>query len=366
MLNDQDNANLQKMSSSQKMLWVALFIALALLGLIGIKLIQSNQALARAQQAQEKIKFVPVVAHKEPTVREKVEKEFSLAPLPAVEQFNAADYLSNKEPTDSRFNPPIQNQKLATLLEGAKKSRVAGDLKKTALTLEQAESLSPKNPHLLYQYGELYERLGVFDKAMRYYQTLFQLGTEQAGPLFQIASQKLQGGFNNIEETPSVLALGTIKQFKDTRVTTGEQIVLSIPVLAAPDQEIDPSLVEVIVRFFDQIGNSVNPASPLNQPTYEWATEPVDWNTNEDELLNVRYYLPKITNDEYDVTVGRRKYFGYSIELHYEGVAMDQIAWPRTLAQKIQNSPNLDYLSFPFDGEENLDNMLLPALPDNF
>lgn len=262
--------------------------------------------------------------------------------------------------------PPVSDPALAKLLDEARAARVAGDMGKAITKLDEAQRLAAQDPNVLYELGMVYESMGVFDRASDAYQKLFQLGTTGAGAYYELAGRKLRDGFERPDDKRGRLALGRPRVFRDTRVEDGERVVLTVPLQAAPGEQISSDDLEVVVRFYDETRKGdFEVASPMSQTTYDWATLPVDWKTGE-ELLRVSYYIPK-GDAAQDQLFGGRKYYGQVVELYYNGVLLDSQAWPRHLAGKV-NAPARDPLmvdpnTLPPNFNPDTDPGVLPPLP---
>jgi tetratricopeptide (TPR) repeat protein len=261
--------------------------------------------------------------------------------------------------------PAIADPVVERLVKEAQEARVADDMRKAIVKLEEAAGKAPDEPNVLYQFAQVFEAMGVYDKAEDYYQRVFELGTLKAGGLYELAAHKLSHGFLLTEQMQGRMALGRVRQFFDKRAVGGERVILTIPVLAAPGQQVEPEAIEVSVSFFDKAQEEVVAASPRNAPEVKWVTKPLDWQDGSgEELLQVTYFVPEGDARELHL-FGQRKYFGQLVELNYLGELVDSQAWPRTLASKV-NARIQDPLFLPeeFVPEEyNPENPLLPPLP---
>ena len=261
-------------------------------------------------------------------------------------------------------NPPIADPIVEKLVAEAREARVAEDLRKALVKLEEAKGKAPDDPNVLYESALAYELMGVFDLAASHYQRVFELGTSGAGSLYQLAAIKLRDGFEQPEDKRGRLSLGRVRIFKDQRVTDGQKIILTVPLQAVPGENINPSDLEVVVRFFDEIENGdPQPAADTSRTSTHWVTLPLDWQTGE-ELLQVTYFLPPQDAQQIHL-FGKRAYLGQVVELLYRGKLIDSQAWPGMLARQLDAQARdplfLDPGSLPPDF--NPDNPLLP-LPE--
>ena len=320
----------------------------------------------------------------EPVVVERVVKELVPLAMPAAEPQPAAPVPRREEvPIPKPFTneeeilamappplghpelnaPPVDDPVVERLVLEAREARVRDDYRGAIVKLEEAEERAPNDPTVLYVSGEVFEAWGLYDKAADYYQRVFQVGLN-AGSYYELASHKLSHGFEQARRMEGKLALGRVRQFIDKRVKDGEKVVISVPIMAAPDQKIDPSLVDVKVLFFDKINGEVSEAMSDTIREPRWITEPVDWKDTGEELLQVTYFIPKEEGPDVHL-LGERKYHGQVVELKYSGDLLDHQAWPRTLA-KARNVPEANPLFIPEEWipeDLNEANPLLPPLP---
>ncbi|NIP94087.1 MAG: hypothetical protein GWO24_11800, partial [Akkermansiaceae bacterium] len=260
--------------------------------------------------------------------------------------------------------PFIADPLVERLVQEAREARVRDDMRGAIVKLEEARQKAPEDPTVLYQFAEVFEAMGVYDKAADYYEKVFALGPREAGSLLELASHKLSHGFEQADRMEGKLTLGRIRQFNDKRVREGEKIILTVPIMAAPDRVIEDTLVKVDVFFFDKLDSRIREASPVSQREYKWLTEPVDWKDTGEELLQVTYFIPPGDGRDQHL-LGERRYFGHVVELHYDGELLDHQAWPRTLARQ-RNVPEANPLFLPEElllEDLNEANPLLPPLP---
>lgn len=260
--------------------------------------------------------------------------------------------------------PLIADPVVERLVQEAREARVRDDIRAAIVKLEEANQKDPENATVLYQFGELFEAMGVYDKAADHYQKVFALGPRKAGSLQDLAAHKLSHGFESAQKMEGKLTLGRIRHFNDKRVQEGEKIILTVPIMAAPDQDIDDKLVKVDIFFFDKLDGEIHEALAASKREYKWLTKPVNWKDTGEELLQVTYIIPP-ADDRDEQLLGVRKYFGQVVEMHYKGELLDHQAWPRTLARQ-RNVPEANPLFIPdeFIPEDlNEANPLLPPLP---
>lgn len=350
-----------------RQLYPLLYGGLALVGvcqifLFGFGVMKKLQAPPIIKIVEKEVpKFITIKAPKENNALTALP---DLPPLPKGFTSNRASApLDNK--ASFQFDPPVKDPLEEKALKEAKTARIAGDMRLVALKLEEAEKVSPKSPHIAFLYGDMYEAMGIFDKASESYEKVFSYGLSVAGSLYRISAQKLKDGFGIKKDQTRILGIGNINQFRDEAIETGESITINIPILSSPEENIDPSQVTLSVRIFDRIDQQVVPCLPSNRASCKWKDSKVNWKKNGMEHLVANYYLPSVPSP-HDLGIGPRSYYGYSIELSYRGELVDQAAWPRVLAKKTGVYSSDDF-NLPFDDsdiEVNFGSLLPPPLEE--
>lgn len=348
-------------------------IACCVLGLIAFsQLLIAGMALAARLEESQKIRIVerevekPVPYPVRPsstlpgeTAPVNPEPTRPLPPTPERPSTNAVISPAIPEPKQL-VTPAIADPRTERLVNEARAARVAGDMGMAIVKLEEALKQTPKEPNALYELGLVHELMGVYDQASIYYEQVFQLGVTGSGELYKAAAAKLRDGFEQTGEMRGKIALGRVRIFKDPEAAGGERAVLSIPVLKAPDQEVQSSDIEVSVTFFNQTSNGkIVQLEDESWVNTNWVSLPFDWAAGE-ETLRVTYQIPNRDNQTTHL-FGKLNYYGQVATLSYKGEILDVQAWPRDLAAKIgQPAGNKDPSdSFP----EFLDR---DSLPPNF
>lgn len=267
---------------------------------------------------------------------------------------------------------PIANPRVERLVQESRTYQLEDDMMRAMLKLDEAERLDSTEPAVIYQKALLFEEMGMFPKAANNYQKIQQMGIK-AGSYYRLAAAKLIKGMGRGVQK-SALAIGPLKSRKAIGALSGKHVDVSITLLARPDKVIDAQDVEVQVHFYDRVnGLQIKPADATSKITHVWADNNVDWKeTGNEETLTVAYTIPEA--DPTDVhLLGRREYYGYVVELLYNGEVIDQQAQPRRLhsihGNKIRPIPGtfpgdpLDELPFglPDDGGG-----LLPTIEDSY
>ena len=265
--------------------------------------------------------------------------------------------------------PRIDNPIVERLVEEARGLRVGGDSMRALLKLEEAAKTAPKDANVLYQFAEVFETMGLYDKAADHYQEVFALGTTGAGSLYELAAVKLRDGIDQAEDMSGKFALGRVRVFRDKSWTEGERVILTVPVSAAPglmqdEAELSKSM-RVSVYFYDKLDGEVVLRDEFSSSMDDrWVTPPIDWQDGGEELLRVIYEVPTESGGAAHL-LGQRVYFGQVVELYYEGALIDRMASPRTLANEVNaRGSELEYYPDNYVPDDfNFENPLLPPLP---
>jgi len=259
--------------------------------------------------------------------------------------------------------PAVEDPIVERLLREARSARMKGDMRLAMVKLEEASSRTKKEKKevaVIYEQALVYEAMGVFDLALDHYHQVYELGSQQAMGLYSLAAQKLSDGF---QENNNLLALGRVREFRDERVPGVQKIILTVPVVAAIAEDVDPTEVQVEVNLYDKLNGKVVLPDSSQAPQFKWVSQPVDWKGAKEELLQVTYVIEADQSGD-DYLFGERKYYGHVAELSYRGEVIDQQAWPRLLARE-KNIRERDPLMMP-DGylpnDFNHENPLLPTL----
>ncbi len=345
-------------------------LACCALGLIAFsQLLIAGMALATRLEDSQKIRIVERVVEKPlpypipvPPTLLGAEPNATRAPnitLSPAPNSNSITSPSIPEPKQLA-TPAIADPRAERLVNEARTARVAGDMGMAIVKLEEALKQSPNEPNALYELGLVHELMGVYDQASIYFERVFQLGVTGAGELYKAAAAKLRDGFEQPGEMRGKIALGRVRIFNDPNAAGGKRAVLSIPVLKAPDQEVNASDIEVSVTFFNKASNGkISQLEDESWVAANWVTLPFDWSAGE-ETLQVNYQIPK-RDGQTTHLFGEIDYYGQVATLSYKGEILDVQAWPRDLAARIgQPSPTTESPnSFPEFLDQN-------SLPPNF
>ena len=357
---DLDQKNRLKASAFTIIILTLCSIILLQLYIFGLGILKQLKAEPEVKIIEKEVtKFVTVSPKEKPAPPSSPQPPKpipELTPLEFTSQRVVADIASNQR---FEFTPKIKSASIRELLSDAKRARTVGDLRLMAVNLEEAYKEDPKNPHTNFLFGDMHEAMGLYDKASSYYETVMGLGLSKAGELYRTASEKLKQGVDTKQNTESDLIIGSVNQFRDPRIQSGESIKITIPILSSPNRVIDPSQVTVSVRIYDKQGTDIIPCLPENKATCKWKDDSVNWVNNGEETLIADYFLPNSDSQP------SRSYYGFIIELTYGGRLIDQFCYPRILLNEITQNMGFGTIDFDLDPSDmnlNYSNLLLPPL----
>ena len=233
-------------------------------------------------------------------------------------------------PAKGRINDPaiIQVVRQGVLL------RKKGDTQGALTTLKEAEVLLPNKPRILHEIAVTYSMMGLRNKAIPYWQRVYEMGESGAGDYFAEADMEL-----NTSEIPgelipdgeNILRIGDVVAKRDSIAATGERVFLRIPIHSLPNRPIEPGKVRPKVDFYDLVdGSKIEPALTQSQILWDWTSEPIDWQDSMAENWDVTYVRNNPASTSGPLP-SNRKYYGYIIRLYYDNGLQDVVANPRTL-----------------------------------
>ncbi len=255
--------------------------------------------------------------------------------------------------------PEIPDPVVEKLVNDARRARFASDIVLAITKLNEALITSPSCPAALFELGECYEEMKIYDRAREAYFKVTALGSEITGILYEKASDKLANGFELPIDKVNRIVLGKIRVFSDSDFHDGQRTILSIPVQSDPGDAIHNNDVSMSIVPFDIVGakKSIEPARAEGS-TYkqQWSRPNPDWKTGE-EICHFTYIInPQPTHDAH--LFGERKYYGYVVKLLYKGEVIDQQAFPRMLAHRLNLRGDA-----PIEMEENMPSDYNPENP---
>jgi hypothetical protein len=111
-------------------------------------------------------------------------------------------------------------------------------------------------------------------------------------------------------------------------VTTGQKLVVKVPVRSTPGSTIDPSLMNLDVFFYDRVDGTRVENTKADPPVFSFDM-PMDFATGE-EVVSVVYHMPKLSAEE-EAEIGRREFYGCVVKLYYQQKLLSTTAEPRDL-----------------------------------
>lgn len=222
----------------------------------------------------------------------------------------------------------VRDPLVAKLLNQSQKAYKMGDMGSAILKLEEAKTIDPDEPALLFQSATIQEDLGQKEQARELYVQIFSQGYK-AGLYYERASKKLKNGVGKQANHEAAMHIGAININRDKNQQSAK---ITIPIHASEHQEILVDFVEVQVHFYDKENDKkVTKAATNANIVYEWIDQKnVNWLGDKQEVLTVDYSIAPVDAVQKHL-FGNRTYYGQVIELYYKGELQDTIAHPSVL-----------------------------------
>lgn len=228
------------------------------------------------------------------------------------------------------------------VVTAAKELRGMSDMQGTLDLLKRADELTPDHPAIIAELAQTYEQMGIAAKATDSWRRIQLLGATKAGSYFELASRRLGSGSAAVSalalsapegaDSEKFLRLGACQVARDFAVQNGERFVLRVPIVRAGNRPINGQELNLEVFFFDRVNNVKVAQTIAPEPVETWQSAPVDWNGTGEEMLDVVYHLPALSDAEIQQH-GRRTYYGYMLRLYYNNKLQDVAAEPRDLLE---------------------------------
>lgn len=332
------------------------------------QLVVAGMALAVRFKEGQSVRVVEKQVIREVRVQVPVESRIAALPAPSsgsVAQPGATALVPTEAGPSPRplAEPAVSDPSAARLLNEAREARVAGDMGKAIVKLEQALKDAPGEPAVIYELGLVHEQMGIYDRAASHYEEVFRMGMSGAGALYPMAAAKLRDGFSQPADLLGKLSLGRVGIFKNPDPPQAEEVILTIPVQKSPTGEVEMDGIEVEVRFFNRTARGE--IRELMDPSWvssRWISLPFDWAGGE-EHLRMTYSIPKRDLATTHL-FGELSYYGQVVTLSYQGEVLDVQAWPRDLAARITRQPETGYGELPVpDFQDSLPSDFDPSMP---
>ena len=231
------------------------------------------------------------------------------------------------EPPDEGSEAPANENDDETdvLIRRGVTAMIAGDMRQCIVSLEQAATVAPNHPAMLYYYGLAYDKLLNPRKALDYYNRLFQM-RDKAGKYFDRAARRLSYGPEGPAELRGKLAFGPIREQRSYDITEGDRVSILLPVLLAPGESVRANEINVRIDCFE-IVNGRKIDFSREKPVASWVNEVQTWE-NWEEDIEVSYVPP--SSDEVS-SPDEVRYYGFTAKLFYNGEPMDCVSTPSSL-----------------------------------
>lgn len=252
-------------------------------------------------------------------------------PLPEEDALNtpAPENDADASPTQTTVHSEGEedSEEADRLIRRGVAALIAGDMRLSITSFEQAVALAPNNPALLYYYGLAYDKLLNPTKAREYYTKVFRM-RDAAGKYFARASRRLTYGMEQPSAMRGKLSFGPYQNRHTYDTEQGENVDILLPVLLAPGEEVRPDDIYITIQFFDLV-NGRRIEFSRTSPKLSWQNEKPTWVDGEENLL-ITYAVPALSQEEIDA-YGNLRYYGFTAKLYYKGEPLDCISMPSAL-----------------------------------
>ncbi len=227
--------------------------------------------------------------------------------------------------------PPLSAEdaeELDRLIRKGVTAMTAGDMRLCILSFEQARTINPNHPALLYYYGLAYDKLLNPNRAREHYMKLFHM-RDRAGSYFERAARRLTYGLEQPSAMRGKLSFGPHQVRHNYDENEGERVSILLPVMLAPGEDIRPDDLYVTFQAFDLVNGRKIEFARLAKPQMAWEKGTPTWEQWE-ENLHIEYAVPPLTRAELEA-YGDLKYYGFTAKLYYKGEPLDCISSPSAL-----------------------------------
>lgn len=243
--------------------------------------------------------------------------------------------LPQPVPRPAAQRPTTGNEEVDELLEAAQLSREANLNDDALKALERADLILPDHPLVLRQKALTFSKMGQVERANGLFDRAALMGPLTAAPgsptkVTANAPGNLSNAFGAAAPTGPI-ALGQCTIARDPSDTTGEKVILKLPVRSAPGASISANDWNVDVFFFDKVDDVTIEPTKSDPPVYSFDL-PVDFQSGE-EVVTVVYHMPRLSEKELS-EFGHRAFHGYVAKLYYQGRLMASAAAPRELMSR--------------------------------
>ncbi len=297
------------------------------------------------------IQLLAVAWHYIPLVRQQV-AQTAEAQVAAREVASApAQPTPNPTPT-----PSAEMLKAQKLMAETDRSLRVGDFETALKLLEELGKLMPGDPSVLLRKAQVLERLDqpaetvvVLEAALKYPGLPQEVRAQAQAKIDQLSQALAARASTPQDVAPSLpdaagadirddvgLQPGASLGIVDARLRDGKPgtKLLMLAVKSRPGSSINVQDVKIHVYFYEQTedGEVVLTESKV---VPQWLSPPVDWASNEPELLEVQYTMPEsgLPGSAADHAASGRKFFGYIVGVYYNNELQDFRADPASVAK---------------------------------
>ncbi|MDD4933843.1 MAG: hypothetical protein PHO89_10320 [Methylacidiphilaceae bacterium] len=263
------------------------------------------------------------------------------SPVPSTQyDHRPPSLVLDPRPGGGRLAPPAltNSERVAALLQEAKRFNSEGDRELARAALSQAEDLEPQNPIVLERQGELAEEAKNVSRATDYWSRIVSMGPA-AGTSYERARSRLEeaaqaegtdsseAAFRHQVKTP--LQLLGVERRSGNGSPFGQELIFRFRIAA--DSRTKISLEQISYQFYayDQIDAGI--IVPTNaHVTVGFENAFPRWGRNRVEVLQVTYRL--------DHPVPHQRFYGYVFRLFYSGLLQSQRAEPPELLLRLPSA----------------------------
>lgn len=243
-------------------------------------------------------------------------------------------------PSGGRLAPPAltNGERVAALLQEAKRFENEGDWELAHAALSRAEDLDPRNPTILERQGELAQEQKNLSRATGYWSRIVSMGAA-AGVSYDRARNRLEeaaqaegmdsseAAFRHRANTP--LQLLGVERRNGNSSPFGQELIFRFRIAADPRMKISLGQISYQFYAYDQIdAGIIVPTNAHVSAGFESAFP--HWGGNRIEILQVKYRL--------DHPVPHQRFYGYVFRLFYSGLLQDQRADPPELLLRLPSA----------------------------
>ena len=296
------------------------------------------------------VQLLAVAWHYVPLVRQQIVKTSESQAAPAQPAPTPA------QPTPQPSLPPAEMRKVQQLFADADRSSRVGDFEAAQKALEELAKLLPGDPSVLLRKALVFERLEqpaeavlVLEEILKYPGLPSEIQSQAQAKLDQLAQALASRESPPRDAAPAIpdaagadvrddigLQPGASLGIVDARLRDGKPGVksLRLAVKSRPGSAINVQDVKIHVYFYEQ-NEEQDVVLTESKVVPQWLSPPVDWTSNEPELLEVQYTLPDSELPGSAAANGApgRKYFGYIVGVFYNNELQDFRSDPASLAK---------------------------------